>query len=137
MMYKYFLSDKLINIANLELIIKGVCTLTSQKNSFPLREQNHEIQETSSELLIFYNNMKGTIFIRWSQPRPWDYPITDSAEGQWYDTTDGVLYNNSAVTSLLHSQFFRDINPELAFNYCYSGPNMPETAPSVSYWVSE
>ena len=27
--------------------------LTSQKNSFPLRPQNQEIQDTSSELLIF------------------------------------------------------------------------------------
>lgn len=28
-------------------------SLTSQKNSLPRRPQNHEIQDTSSELLIF------------------------------------------------------------------------------------
>lgn len=33
-------------------IHKAKTSLTSQKNSFPLRLQNHEIQDTSSELLI-------------------------------------------------------------------------------------
>lgn len=30
--------------------------LTSQKNSFPLSPQNHDIQDTSSELLILLTN---------------------------------------------------------------------------------
>lgn len=32
--------------------------LTSQKNSFPRKPQNHEIQDTSSELLIFLRQKK-------------------------------------------------------------------------------
>lgn len=32
---------------------------TSQKNSFPRREQNHDIHDTSSELLIVAERKKG------------------------------------------------------------------------------
>lgn len=38
--------------------------VTSQKNSFPLREQNQEIQETSSELLIVKYNTPVQVKLR-------------------------------------------------------------------------
>jgi len=42
---------------NIELTLRS-WSLTSQKNSFPRKPQNHEIQDTSSELLIFLRQKK-------------------------------------------------------------------------------